>query len=293
MIIDCHFHLEERILSLPALVARMDENGIDRVALMGALVDPFPEPAPFLVKALQFLLKRPMTRKAGEKFCARFNEDGNIPLPSGHVLNFYHDPDNDPVFAAAQGNPGRFLAWVFVNPRGTKDQRIEALRWIDHPACVGVKAHSFWHRYDPVELAPAAEIAASRGKPLILHPGFGGNGDYRALLKKVPELKLILAHAGFPRYADTWKDIKGDVNIYVDLSQTSYVSGRTIRQAVEYLGVERCLYGTDGPFGYHDSNGVFDYTIMKGWIEKNFKDAGVRRRILGENFAELAGTGQD
>jgi len=52
-------------------------------------------------------------------------------------------------------------------------------------------------------------------------------------------------------------------NVYVDLSQTSYVSERATRDVVAYLGVERCLYGTDGPFGFHGGDGLFDYDFLK------------------------------
>jgi hypothetical protein len=41
------------------------------------------------------------------------------------------------------------------------------------------------------------------GKPLLIHAGFDAHGDYDALLQKAPDLKLILAHAGFPLYFDT------------------------------------------------------------------------------------------
>jgi predicted TIM-barrel fold metal-dependent hydrolase len=78
-------------------------------------------------------------------------------------------------------------------------------------------------------------------------------------------------------------------NVFVDLSQTSYVNEKTLRKAVEYLGVERCLFGTDGPYGFHGSDGKFDYGLIKKRIENLFPDKGVQRRLLGENFAELAG----
>jgi hypothetical protein len=44
MIIDCHYHLDERLLGREELLQRMDEAGVEKTALMGALVDPFPDP---------------------------------------------------------------------------------------------------------------------------------------------------------------------------------------------------------------------------------------------------------
>jgi hypothetical protein len=44
MIIDCHDHLEERLLSREELLQRMDVAEVEKAALMGAMVDPFPDP---------------------------------------------------------------------------------------------------------------------------------------------------------------------------------------------------------------------------------------------------------
>ena len=68
-----------------------------------------------------------------------------------------------------------------------------------------------------------------------------------------------MAHTGFPGYSDTWREIKKRKNVFVDLSQTSYVGPRTLRAAVEYLGADRCLFGTDGPYGFHGPDGTIDY----------------------------------
>ena len=162
-------------------------------------------------------------------------------------------------------------------------------KWKSTPGWVGVKAHCFWNHHAPIALVPVAERLAKTGKPLLIHAGYGVEGDFMALLKEVPNLKLILAHTGFPLYSDTWKRIGPMKNVFVDLSQTSYVNEKTLRKAVEYLGVERCLFGTDGPYGFHGSDGKFDYGLIKKRIENLFPDKGVQRRLLGENFAELAG----
>ena len=125
------------------------------------------------------------------------------------------------------------------------------------------------------------------GKTKVIHAGFDEHGDYDVLLQKAPDLKLILAHAGFPLYSDTWKKIKNNKNVYVDLCQTSYLNDRTTKQAIEYLGVERCLFGTDGPYGVHGDDGLFDYSFIKRRIERLFPDKEIQKKILGENFLEL------
>ncbi|HQP30027.1 MAG TPA: TatD family hydrolase [Deltaproteobacteria bacterium] len=288
MVIDCHYHWDERILPREALFKKVEEGGIEKVALMGIICDPFPEPAPFLVGALQMLLANRTTRGIGRALSAQFTPEGDIKI-LGKAYHIYPDPDNAPVFQAVKDYPERFLGWVFVNPRGKNDPVRELEKWQGAPGFIGVKAHSFWHRYAPIELAPVAEKVSALKKPLILHAGFGAHGDFMALLDAVPDLKLILAHAAFPEYGDTWKTIRHMKNVFVDLSQTSYVGERATRDVVAYLGVERCLYGTDGPYGLSGRDGRFDYDFLKNRLKRIFPDRGVQDRLLSQNFMELAG----
>ncbi len=288
MIIDCHYHIEERLLTVDEHLRKMDQNGIDMAALMAPMVEPFKEPPPFIVSMVQFFLTRRPLRWAGRAAVENFTSDGAVKI-LGHACPIDPDPPNDIVFDAVDVHPDRFLGWVFVNPRGNLDPVAEYEKWKDHPACVGVKAHPFWHRYPPLELVPVARKAASDGKPLLAHVGFGEHGDFYPLLDQVPDLKLILAHAGFPLYSDTWRKIKEMPNVYVDLSQTSYVGQATLKDVVRELGPDRCLYGTDGPFGFHGNDGTFDMGLIKSRIITEFPDASIQWKLLGENFIEVAG----
>ncbi len=288
MVIDCHYHLDERYLTIDEMIVRMDTAGISRVALMGSMVEPFPEPARWLLSPLQFLFSRRLTRGIVRGIIEKFTPEGNI-IILGKPYELYSHPDNVPVFEAVKLHPKRFLAWAFVRPGSDIDPSAELARWKDAPGFIGVKAHPFWHRFDPVLLLPVAETLCALSKPLLIHAGFGGNGDFMPLVHEASGLKLILAHAGFPEFSDTWKQIRERKNIIVDLSQTSYVGDTITRAVVEYLGVDRCIFGTDGPYGFHAADGKFDFGFIRRRIERLFPDAGVQRRLLGENFAEIAG----
>ncbi len=288
MVIDCHYHLEERVLTVDELVREMERCGIRKAALMGGMVEPFTEPPRFLVKGLQVLLESTVLRGVGKALISNFTDKGDIKI-LGKPYQIYTDPDNEGVFEVVKKYPDRFLGWIFVNPRGKRDQVKEFEKYKDRPGFIGVKAHSFWHRFQPVELAPVAERLAKTGKPLLIHVGFGEEGNFEALLAKVPDLKLILAHAGFPEYADTWKKIKNRKNVYLDLSQTSYTSERATREVVDYLGADRLFFGTDGPFGFHGPDHKYDYGFIKRRIERMFPDIMVQERLLGGSFADVAG----
>jgi predicted TIM-barrel fold metal-dependent hydrolase len=286
MIIDCHYHLERKLLTDDELLKKMDECEVGKVALMGVINEPIPKPPEFLLKILRFTLTHSSFRFLAKVLAANFTSEGDIKLPTG-IFHLYPNPKNEPIFQAVADNPDRFLGWVFVNPQGGTDQIQELNKWKDKPGFIGVKAHPFWHRYQPVELLPVAVQLAKMEKPLLIHAGFDAHGDYDVLLQKVPDLKLILAHAGFPLYSDTWNKIKNNKNVYVDLSQTSYLNDRTTWQAIEYLGVERCLFGSDGPYGVHGDDDLFDYSFIKRRIERLFPDKEIQKKLLGENFLEL------
>lgn len=288
MIIDCHYHLDERLLKIGELLSRMDANGVDKVAIMAPMVEPFKEPTPFLVSVLQFLLTHKSLRGLGKSLVANFDPNGDINI-LGKVYKIDKDPDNELVFNAVKKYPERFVGWIFVNPRGKNEPVKEFEKWKNIPGVIGIKSHSFWHHFKPVELAPVADALTKIDKPLLIHVGFGEEGDFYSLLKEVPKLRLILAHAGFPVYKETWEKIKNNKQVYVDLSQTSYVGDKITKDVVEYLGPERCLFGTDGPFGFYASDGKFDYGFIKRRIERLFPDKGIQKRLLGENFRELAG----
>jgi predicted TIM-barrel fold metal-dependent hydrolase len=232
-------------------------------------------------------LARKFSRRLGRKLIEKFDAEGNVVI-LGRSYPTYQHPVNGPVFDLVRRRPDRFLGWAFVRPGSAVDPTAEMERWAGTRGFVGVKAHPYWHRYEPLQLLPVALKLVPLGKPLLIHAGFGPHGNFLPLLDKAPGLKLIIAHAGFPGYSETLRQIKPYKNVTVDLSQTSYVGEAATRRAVEALGCERCLYGTDGPYGFRDAHGAFDYGFLKSRLERLFPDPGVRRRLMGDNFAELA-----
>ena len=56
MIVDCHYHLEHRLLTENALLKKMDECGVEKVALMAVLNEPIPAPPEFLLNIFRFAL---------------------------------------------------------------------------------------------------------------------------------------------------------------------------------------------------------------------------------------------
>jgi len=287
MIIDSHFHLDERMMTADVLIRKMAAAGVDRTALMACMNDPLPVTPHGAVWLLQQLLFRRPLRGLGKILSAHFTDDGINIL--GRNYKIYPDPDNGPVFALARKHPDKFQGWIFVNPRGKNDPVREIEKWKTSPGFVGIKAHHFWHRYSPAELVPAAEQAVRLNRPLLIHSGFGGHGNFMDLVDRVPGLKLVLAHAAFPCYSDSWRLIRERPSVFVDLSAVAYVGEKIMTEAVACLGAERCLFGTDGPYGPLAGDGTYDYSYIKNRIERLFPVERTRKMILGENFARVAG----
>lgn len=288
MVVDCHYHHTPEELSPEDLISAMDQQGIDRVALMGSLCGNVAEPPDALVRMIRFCLNHSILRNIPKKMITKFTPEGNFKHPTG-VVEINPEPDNQVVFDTAERFPDRFLGWCMVKPGSGRDPVAEYKRWEHHPACIGVKAHPYWHRFSPLDLLTLSEHLVRNNSPLILHLGFDDHGDVLALSDELPKLKIILAHAAFPYYEDMWRLIKDRKNIFVDLSSTVYVDPAIMKKASDYLGIERCLFGTDGPFGSHGVNNNFDLGVIKKRIEYLFKDQGKRKRVLGENFMECIG----
>lgn len=113
MIFDCHYHLETRMQSIENLLDKMDQNGIQKTALMATMWDPPPETAEGLLKLLRFFLYNRPLRGLAKKMSSNFSPEGDIVLPK-QTVKLYHDPDNASVADALATHPDRFLGWIFL-----------------------------------------------------------------------------------------------------------------------------------------------------------------------------------
>jgi len=283
MTIDCHYHLDTRVQPLENLLLKMDKHGIEKTALIPTMCDPIPHTPEFGLKIMRFFLTHRLFRGLAKKIVAKFTPEGDIILPKS-ILSIYKDPDNKPVADTLVAHPDRFFGWIFVNPKGQNDPVEEYEKWKGREGYIGIKAHPFWHQYAPKELLPIAKKASEVGMPLLIHVGFDDHGDFLPIIDQLPKLKVILAHTGFPNYSDTWKLIQGRDNIWVDLSADAYVDAKTTRSAVDFLGPERCLFGTDGPYGRTETDDFFDNGFIKRRLERLFPDKGVQKRLFRDNF---------
>lgn len=287
-IIDAHAHYESRMLDLPGLIARMDQHGIDRVALIPSMTDPLPHTPEKLLSALRHVMKHRLTRPLAEVVHrALLTPEGDLRL-DGKVYQIYQRPDNDAVAAALRAHPKRLLGWIFLNPRNNPKVLDELEQFRAVPGMIGVKLHPHWHDYRTELLHPIMQRVAELKLPVLIHLGFGRRGDFRALCEAYPTVPLISAHAGFPFYKDLWVHGPHLPNLYVDLS-SPYIDETLARAAVAALGPERCLYGTDAPYGFPEPGPEhsYDYGRIKSWVERLPVSTTAREAIFGDNLRAI------
>ena len=286
MIIDSHAHFDARILSAERIIAKMDAAGVDRVAIIPAMNDPLPSTPERLLSIMRVLSGSAAGRVLVEAtHRALLTPEGDLAL-SGEVIPIYSRPDNEAVARLVASHPDRFLGWIFLNPRNNPRVLDELERWRAVPGMIGVKLHPHWHDYRTEILGPILRRAEELRLPVLIHLGFRGRGDFRAICTAFPGLTVISAHAGFPFYRDLWKTRRDHPNLYVDLS-SPYIDEALARAAVAAMGPERCLYGTDAPYGFHEEDESYDYGEIKGWIERMPVSTAQREGIFGGNFQEI------
>ena len=229
----------------------MDANGIGKTALIANMVEPFLVSG-LMEKASNALLRNTMLifNPLGRFFHSAFhlNRKGYVQiLWKKYRVNDM--PDNGAVFEVVSAYPDRFMGWVYVHASAADGALSEIEKWSSNPGMVGVKAAPFWHRYSYDCLGMAAGRCVEHDAPILIHLVVGTkSGDYQRLPGKFPGLKVIYAHAGMPYYRKLRAYIKDKKDVYVDLS-SPYLNQGLIRKAVDSLGPEKCLYGTDGPYG--------------------------------------------
>ena len=263
----------------------MDRAGVDRIAFIPALNDPLPEVSEKLLSVVRTMLKRGSTRSFGE-LMHRATMRGSAVFIGRQRYAIYPAPDNASLAKVLRLHPDRFLGWIFLNPAHDAKVLDTLERWRSEPGFIGVKLHPHWHDYKTEILGPLLKRCEELGLPVLIHLGFRARGDFRSMASAYPRLKIIAAHAGFPFYGDLWRYKNAHPNLHVDLS-SPYIDETLARQAVKAMGPERCLYGTDAPYGAVEEDGSFDYRTIRGWVDRMPCSGRKRDGILGANFARL------
>jgi predicted TIM-barrel fold metal-dependent hydrolase len=284
MIIDCHFHVDETMLTLEKMIEGMDKNDVTKTALIAPMNGTMFELDSTFQQGLQHLFRFLILNvpQIGLGIYDGLVKDGYLKL-YGNSYKIFTKPDNDIVATAIDRFPDRFLGWVAVNPMiHVSVEEVEL--YLNKPGFIGVKAHPFMHEYNIKALDPVAAMCETKGIPMIIHLSSEPD-SYKYLPENYPELKLIYAHAGLPFWKKLWNYVKNQPNVFVDTS-SDYLNPSIVKNAVESLGYRKVLYGCDGPYGMKKFN-EYDYLTKKSWVDSLQIPDNQKEYILGKNFLAL------
>ena len=202
----------------------------------------------------------------------------------------------------------RLRLFASVDPHQGRAAADELERSLLEDGAIGLKLHPSYQNFYPTDrqLAyPLFEICQSFGVPVLLHcgtcwlhrvpiePSRPVHVDQVAL--DFPELRIILAHGGWPWTEELIAVMWRHENVYVDLSGNLPRFLPSLLWHYANIGTlgRRMLFGSDYPYispkawlaGFADLNEWFypPENRMETWRE------GVKERILGQNFADLMG----
>ena len=284
MIIDAHAHLDLDEVTGEDYLRLMDKSGINKVVLLASLNGTVPPTPDWQVSILRFLLLTPL-QPVGRRIYESLIKDGCL-KGGGKTIRIIQDPDNDSVSRVVAKHPDRFMAFVVINPKLQNAMEVFE-KGIEEQGMLGVKCHAWWHQFDPAsDLLPAARRCEEKGLPLLIHLGGGPRtGNFQGLLQKCPKLKLILAHAAIPHFQRSWRAIKEHKNCFVDISG-SYLNASLVRKAVEALGPDKVLFGSDGPVSLRYKGGHSYEPILQWTRDLPISDSD-REKIFHENLERL------
>lgn len=140
--------------------------------------------------------------------------------------------------------------WVVIDPRRSATFR-QADRMLSSPRCLGIKIHPSYHGYDIEDYAEMLfSFAAEHGAVMLMHPQ---KIEKMAFWTDMfPDMKLIIAHLGSIAHIEAIQASKNG-NIFTDTSGGASSLNHVVEYAVERVGAEKILFGTDNyscPFQY-------------------------------------------
>lgn len=178
--------------------------------------------------------------------------------------------------------------WAVLDPcREPTYQQVEKL--LAHDRCKGIKIHPVNHEYEIRERGAAIfEFAAAHKALVLAHSGCPGSfpEDFVPFMERFAAATLILAHLGNSADGHLGRQVyaiqqAATDNLFVDTSSIKSMTPKLVEWAVEQIGVDKILFGTDTP--------VYVVSSQKARIEYADLTETQKRAILFENAARLLG----
>lgn len=191
---------------------------------------------------------------------------------------------NDALARRLRRHPDRLIGYCSVpTPRYGKRAVEEVRRCYEKHGMRGLKIYSHPEATIAEEgTLPLLEAAAEFGMPILAHTT---PAECDWLMERVPAARLLMAHMGGHPYAcgDWHRAVavaKKHPNLLLDTA-SSQIDNGMLEHAVEELGPEKILFGTDMP--------LLDPWTQLAKVTGADIDEAAKAAILGGNLARLLG----
>lgn len=192
--------------------------------------------------------------------------------------------DNEGLARAIKGQE-RLIGCACVNPNYGGEAVEELRRAIKEWGLRGLKLMAVIQRYfiDSAVVDPLMREARELGIPVTIHSG--GSPCHPTEIAQVaaryPEVPIIMDHMGYPGHtAAAVEAARKYSNLYLGTTRVA-MEPAFVRKAVEELGPERIVFGSNGPSIWPD-------LALESIRRLNLGDE-AERLILGENLARIYG----
>jgi hypothetical protein len=199
--------------------------------------------------------------------------------------------DTQALLSSVQGN-SRLIPFASVEPRDPK--RVAKLATYVKSGCRGLKLHPIIQDFHPGcrECLEVIEEFSQYNLPVLFHSGrtayylpesesesYAHLENYTKVFACFPKVRFILGHMGMFEAGKAIEIAQILKNVYLE---TSFQPAATVRRAVDKVGGDRILFGTDWPFGGQRFSLAVTMKVTEGnqWL---------RDRLLWKNAEELLG----
>lgn len=182
------------------------------------------------------------------------------------------------LLSEVAAHAGRLYPIGSISPLSASVPSLEQVEdWLIKKQIYGLKFYPGYEYFYPADagLRPYLELLAKYNQPAIFHSGDTYSRVHQAKLKyaqsihiddlatELPQLKIVIAHLGYPWVVDTAEVCYKNKNVYADCSGFVYGAfdhkhqehfKKIISEFIEVAGTdERILFGTDWPIGEQSS----------------------------------------
>lgn len=242
MIIDGHSHACGKFLTAESIVKSLDNYGVDKVVLVPGELNSTSEY--FLPDLAAIFPKRNVVKVTNYITKIVMKLTGKVKdIPAG----------NEYVYDLKTKTDGRVIQFLWIttgikNASEYLDSKLTAWRF------QGIKLHQCWEKFsvDSDFFNEVAIWAEKHDLPLFIH--LYSDKEVTKIIRykrNHPELKLIVAHLfGLELFI---KDNFKDENLYFDTSTIQLISNFRLKNAIDFFGAGKLLFGTDTPYGSKDN----------------------------------------